>query len=91
MPRNKSGIRDYDEVSLGWVELMKCMRSAGVGIEALIEYAALCQQGKGTEKRRKEILMEQRELLLTRMNEMQTSLDRLNYKIENYEKILHKN
>ena len=27
VPRNKSGIRDYDEVSLGWVEMMKCFRA----------------------------------------------------------------
>ena len=38
--------------------------------------------------RRKEILMEQRAQLLDRMGEMQRSLDRLNYKIENYEKVL---
>ena len=37
VPRNKSGIRDYDEESCRWIELMKCMRAAGVGIEALIE------------------------------------------------------
>ncbi len=29
VPRNKSGIRDYDEESCGWIELMKCMRKAG--------------------------------------------------------------
>ena len=40
VPRTKGGIRDYDEVSCGWVELMKCMRAAGVQIEALTEYAA---------------------------------------------------
>ena len=39
--RSKSGIRDYDENACSWVELMKCMRSAGVQIEALIEYVAL--------------------------------------------------
>ena len=44
VPRNKSGIRDYDEVSCGWIELMKCMRSSGVQVEALIEYVALYQQ-----------------------------------------------
>ena len=32
--------------------------------------------------------MEQRAQLLDRMGEMQRSLDRLNYKIENYEKVL---
>ena len=36
VPRNKSGIRDYDKESCGWIELMKCMRKAGVQIEALI-------------------------------------------------------
>ena len=88
VPRTKGGIRDYDEASCRWIELMKCLRSAGVQIEALIEYAALCRQGEGTEERRKEILIEQRDQLLARMEEMQNSLDRLNYKIENYDKIL---
>ena len=30
VPRNKSGIRDYDEESCRWIELMRCMRKAGV-------------------------------------------------------------
>lgn len=88
VPRTKGGIRNYDENSCRWIELMKCLRSAGVQIEALIEYAALSRQGEGTEERRKAILIEQREQLLARMEEMQRSLDRLNYKIENYDKIL---
>ena len=37
VPRSKSGIRDQDEASCGWIELMKCMRKAGVQIEALIK------------------------------------------------------
>ena len=82
VPRNRSGIRDYDEASCGWVELMKCMRSAGVQIEALIEYVALYQQGDATLDARKELLKEQREQLLARMAEMQASLDRLDYKID---------
>ena len=88
VPRNKSGIRDYDEVSCGWVELMKCMRSAGVQIEALIEYVALFQQGDETLGARKALLMEQRDQLTARMTDMQTSLDRLNDKIERYDQNL---
>lgn len=88
VPRTKGGIRDYDEESCRWIELMKCLRSAGVQIEALIEYAALSRQGEGTEERRKAILVDQREQLVKRMEEMQQSLDRLNYKIENYENLL---
>jgi DNA-binding transcriptional MerR regulator len=90
VPRTRGGIRDYDEESCRWIELMKCLRSAGVQIEALIEYAALCQQGEGTEERRKAILMEQRQQLSERIEEIRKSLDRLDYKIANYEKILRK-
>ncbi|HIY38081.1 MAG TPA: MerR family transcriptional regulator [Candidatus Agathobaculum merdigallinarum] len=85
VPRTKSGIRDYDEVSCGWVEMMKCMRAAGVQIEALIEYVALFQQGDATIDARKAILIEQREQLIERMADMQRSLDRLNDKIDRYD------
>ena len=85
VPRNKSGIRDYDTESCQWVELMKCMRSAGVQIEALIEYVALFQQGDETIGARKALLIEQRDQLVERMAEMQRSLDRLNHKIERYD------
>ena len=86
VPRTKSGISNYDEDSCGWVELMKCMRKAGVQIEALIEYVDLFQQGDATLEARKNILVDQREQLIARMEEMQESLDRLNQKIENYDR-----
>ena len=85
VPRNKSGIRDYDEVSCNWIELMKCMRSSGVQIEALIEYVSLFQQGDATLDARKALLVEQRDQLVSRMAEMQASLDLLNQKIDRYE------
>lgn len=84
--RNENGIRDYNELDLRRVEFIKCMRSAGLPIEVLIEYVALVQQGDQTIEARKEILKEQRELLADRMNEMQKTLDILDHKIEVYEK-----
>jgi DNA-binding transcriptional MerR regulator len=83
--RNVSGIRDYCELDLRRVEFIKCMRSAGLPVEVLIEYIALVQQGDNTIEARKEILIEQRDLLATRMKEMQKTLDLLNHKIEVYE------
>ena len=85
VPRSKGGARDYDAASLDWVELIKCMRSAGVGIEALTEYCRLFQQGEEIQEARKALLEEQRRQLLERMKDMQRSLNRLNEKIENYE------
>ena len=86
--RNESGIRDYNELDLRRVEFVKCMRSAGLPIEVLTEYIELVQEGDETIELRKEILMEQRDLLVSRMQEMQETLNLLDYKIEIYEKAL---
>jgi DNA-binding transcriptional MerR regulator len=83
--RNNSGIRDYSEIDLKRVEFIKCMRSAGLSIEVLIEYVNLVQQGDQTIPDRKEILKEQRRQLAARMKEMQETLELLDYKIEVYE------
>ena len=83
--RNGSGIRDYNEIDVRRVEFIKCMRSAGLPIETLIEYVALVQQGDKTIEARKEILIEQRAHLVARMAEMQKTLDVLDYKIKVYE------
>ena len=50
----------------------------------------LIMQGDETIGSRKEILVKQRESLLTKMNELQKSLDLLDYKINVYENALLK-
>lgn len=86
--RSRSGIRDYSESDLNWVEFIKCMRAAGIPVEALIEYVALFQQGERTVEARKQILIEQRDLLAARVEELQQTLNRLNRKIDNYEQLM---
>lgn len=83
--RKDNGIRDYTEEDCNWVEFIKCMRSAGISIEALIEYVTLSLQGPSTIAARKAILIDERKKLTDRINEMQTTLDRLNWKIDGYE------
>ncbi|HKJ38382.1 MAG TPA: MerR family transcriptional regulator, partial [Anaerolineales bacterium] len=75
--RMESGIRDYNELDLRRVDFVKCMRSAGLPVEVLVEYVGLVQQGDGTIEDRKEILKHQREQLVARMEEMQKTLDLL--------------
>lgn len=88
--RNKSGIRDFSDEDCSWVEFIKCMRSAGLSIEVLTEYITLYQQGEGTLEARKELLVEQRTILLKRIEDMRRTLDRLNYKIEKYDEWVSK-
>lgn len=80
--RTESGIRDYTEEDMRRVDFVKCMRSAGLPVEVLIDYMALVQKGDSTIATRKEILLEQREQLIARIEEMQKTLEILNYKIQ---------
>ncbi len=83
--RKESGVRDYTDSDCGWVEFIKCMRSAGLSIETLTEYVALYRKGNRTLQKRKNLLIAERDRLQERVNEMQKTLNRLNYKISVYE------
>lgn len=90
VPRHKNGIRNYDEDSCRWIELMICMRKSGVEIEALTQYVRLFLEGSSTLDERKKLLINQQLKLVQKMNDIQESLDKLNYKIDRYEKGLVK-
>lgn len=88
--RNSGGIRDYSEQDTNWVNFIKCMRGAGLSIESLAEYVALFAQGSSTTSARKDILIEQRTRLASRIEEMQKVLKHLDTKIDGYEDLLLK-
>ena len=83
--RSKSGFRDYTESDCQWVSFIKCMRSAGIPVEALIDYVTLFQQGDATREARRQLLVEQREALRGRVEELQRTLDYLTEKIRRYD------
>lgn len=87
--RDESGIRDYDEDDVNWIQFIKCMRNAGLSIEALIEYTALFIEGADhTIEPRKNILINERKRLTEKQREIDETIKRLNRKIEDYEDIL---
>ena len=84
--RTSGGIRNYDDEALSWVENAICMRSAGVPIEALIEYVKLFQEGDSTIQARLELLQEQLTGLEEQKAHIEATMKCLNYKISCYEK-----
>jgi DNA-binding transcriptional MerR regulator len=84
--RTSGGIRDYQDEDCRWIAFIKCMRAAGLPVEKLIEYVRLFQNGDDTIEARKTLLIEQRDALVVRISEMQSTLERLNGKIDRYEK-----
>lgn len=91
VPRNKSGLRDYDDESCRWIEFIKCMRSAGLTIEALSEYVSLFRQGDETIDERRKLLIRERNILAQKISDMQDTLKRLDYKISFYERTMEEN
>lgn len=83
--RTASGIRDYTDEDLNWVSLAKCMRGAGLAVEAMIEYVKLVQEGDSTFKARLILLSEQRQILLDQKEQIENTLKRLDYKISKYD------
>lgn len=83
--RTAGGIRNYTEEDIRWVELAKCMRSAGLPVDAMIKYVRLFREGDTTIPDRLRLLISQREALLEQRRHIDDTLNRLNFKIERYE------
>ena len=86
IPRNSAGVRDYDNASLGMIDLVMRFKSCGMKLDSIREYMQLAVQGEETRDERKKLLTEARELLKAQLAETQKSLDIVNYKIDNYDK-----
>ena len=84
--RTSGGIRNFTENDCNWVNFIKCMRDAGIPVEALIDYVNMFQQGDSTRRARKELLIEQRRLLQERIEALQKTAEHLDWKIKHYDK-----
>lgn len=85
VPRTESGIRNYDEMSISWIEFAMRFKKAGVSLEAIREYIQLALQGLSTKDARLEILLETKAELEKKLKDIQETLDVVNYKIDTYE------
>ncbi|MBY9078137.1 MerR family transcriptional regulator [Paenibacillus sp. HN-1] len=82
--RNENGVRDFTRNDVKWIEFIKCMRDAGLSIEALNEYTALFIKGDHTIGARKNILLNEREKLIGKRNEYDHLIKKLDRKINDY-------
>ena len=85
VPRTGSGIRDYNEMEISWIEFAMKFKKAGVSLEAIREYIQLALQGESTKAARREILLETKEGLEKKLHDIQETMDVINYKIDTYE------
>ncbi|URZ16429.1 MerR family transcriptional regulator [Clostridium felsineum] len=86
VPRTESGIRNYDEMSIHWIEFAMRFKKAGVQLEAIHEYIQLAIEGESTKDARLDILLETKANLEKKMKDIQDTMDVINYKIDTYDK-----
>ena len=82
--RKNGGVWDYQKDDLGWIDFIKCMRSAGMSVESLIEYTTLFRNGTESDEARKNILIRERDQLLVKQKEINETIERLNHKIQSF-------
>ena len=85
--RKDNGHRFYSEHDAGWIDFITCLKSTGMSIDEIRQFADLVWEGDHTIDQRMEILTRHREAVLQRMTELQQMLDRVNGKISTYEKL----
>ena len=65
------------------------MRNAGLSIETLSEYVELFSQGHETVQERRSLLLEQKEKLLKKQEDIKNTISRLDVKIKIYDDIVN--
>ena len=88
--RKENGIRDYQVADCRMIEFVKYMRSAGMPVELLVEYFALVKQGESTNRKRRQMLLNQREVLLKKRQDLDETLKRMEEKIAIYDHEIQK-
>lgn len=87
--RNQAGQRVYTHLDLDWIEWIKRLKSTGMPLEQMQEFAQLRIEGKQTFKQRQLLLMQHSQKLQQEIQRLKQELNIVNYKIEFYaEKML---
>lgn len=83
--RSSGGIRLFQESDLEWLQIIHCMKKAGMSIKDIRQYIELAQQGDDTIETRLQMFQHQRDVLKKQLAEMQHTLETVEYKCWFYE------
>lgn len=86
--RDKNNYRNFDERNINWLKSLQCLKKCGMGIQDMKRYMNLCMGGKSTIPERKQLLAIQREYLLSKIDEINESIDFIDNKQTFYDGVL---
>ena len=83
--RSGGGIRVFREKDFGWLFIVECLKKSGLSIKDIKSYIDMSLKGDETIDERLSLFQNQREKVIRQMEELQHTLDTLNYKCWYYE------
>lgn len=86
--RDKNNYRIFSENDIKWINSLSCLKNCGMSIKEMKEYLDLCLEGKQSIPRRKEILNIKLKELENKKENIQKSIDYINWKHQFYDDVL---
>ncbi len=82
------GVRVYNENFVEWVDFIQTLKKAGMSLEAIADYINLAKLGEDTCQQRKKILAQAHEMLLQKIEALQTMARCADYQLMSYDTVL---
>lgn len=83
--RSSGGIRMFHEKNYEWLQIIGCLKKAGMSLKDIREYIHLAMEGDSTIEERLQLFYRQRQILQAQMEELQHTMDVLDFKCWYYE------
>lgn len=86
--RDNNNHRVFDDHDVKWIKDLICLKKCGMSIQEMKVYLDLCLQGEPTIPQRKEMLERKQEALRLSIQELEKSIDYIDWKQNFYDEIL---
>lgn len=86
--RDKNNHRVFNDKDIAWIKSLSCLKNCNMSIQEMKTYVELCLLGESSIPERKVILEKKREDLLKAIEELQKSVDYIDWKQNFYDDVL---
>lgn len=86
--RDKNKRRIFDDRNLAWIKDLTCLKKCSMSIADMKEYLALCLEGNSSIPSRQEMLKIKKEALLSQIEEINASINYIDWKQDFYKDVL---
>ena len=83
--RSSNGIRVFKDADFEWLQIIECLKKTGMPLKNIKEFILMAMQGDETIDDRLELIIKQQEAVKNQIDELQETLNTLNFKRWYYE------